>query len=139
MTKEDLRRFIAARKLGVLGYVSARGAPRSALVGIAVTPELEIVFDTVRNSRKYGDLIANPAASFVVGWEGEATVQLEGRAFVPAGTELARYQEIYFAAWPDGRDRLSWPGLVHFVVRPGWIRYSDFDQSPPVIEELMFS
>lgn len=136
MTKGELYKFIASNKLGVLGYLSPDGAPRSALVGIAVAPELEIVFDTVASSRKYASLLANPAASFAIGWSGEVTVQLEGRAFLPVGDELQRYQEIYFAAWPDGRDRLSWPGITHFVVRPSWIRYSDFDQRPPLIEEF---
>ena len=137
MTKAELRGFMASHKLGVLGYLSPRGEPRSALVGIAVTPELEIVFDTVSSSRKYGDLRANPAASFVIGWQGEVTVQLEGQAFQPTGTELARYQQVYFAAWPECRDHLSWPGIAYFVVRPQWIRYSDFDRRP-LIEEFVF-
>lgn len=136
MTKAELYNFMSSNKLGVLGYLAPDGAPRSALVGIAVTPELEIVFDTVASSRKYGSLVTNPAASFVIGWAGEVTVQLEGRAFLPAGDELRRYQEAYFSAWPDGQDRLSWPGITHFVVRPTWIRYSDFDQRPPLIEEF---
>ncbi len=114
MTKAELFDFMAAHKLGVLGYLSPQGTPRSALVGIAVTPELEIVFDTVSSSRKYGDLLANPAASFVIGWAGEVTVQLEGRAFQPTGAELARYQQIYFAAWPECRDHLNWPGIALF-------------------------
>lgn len=138
MTNAELFHFMTAHKLGVLGYLSPQGAPRAALVGIGVTTELEVVFDTVSSSRKYGDLLAHPAASFVIGWEGEVTVQLEGRAFQPTGAELARYQQAYFAAWPDGPDRLNWPGIAYFVVRPKWIRYSDFDQRPPLIEEFMF-
>ncbi len=138
MTKAELFDFMAAHKLGVLGYLSPQGTPCSALVGIGVTPELEIVFDTVSSSRKYGDLLANPAASFVIGWEGEVTVQLEGQAFQPTDAELARYQQIYFAAWPECRDHLNWPGIAYFVVRPQWIRYSDYDQRPPAIEEFSF-
>jgi hypothetical protein len=138
MTKADLFKFMAGHKLGVLGYLSLQGAPRSALVGIAVTPELEIIFDTVSSSRKYGDLRANPAASFVIGWAGEITVQYEGQAFQPTGAELARYQRVYFAAYPDGPDRMSWPGIAYFVVKPKWIRYSDYDQRPPLIEEFSF-
>jgi hypothetical protein len=75
-----------------------------------VTPELEIIFDTVASSRKYANLLANPAASFVIGWSGEVTVQFEGGAFQPRGAELAGYQQVYFAAWPECRDHLSWPG-----------------------------
>jgi hypothetical protein len=138
MTKAGVYEFMTAHKLGVLGYLSPRGEPRSALVGIAVTPELEIVFDTVSSSRKYGCLLSNPAASFVIGWAGEITVQFEGNAFQPEGADLVHYQEVYFAAWPDGPQRLSWPGIAYFVVRPRWIRHSDYDQRPPVIEEFTF-
>jgi hypothetical protein len=137
MTKADLFKFMAGHKLGVLGSISPDGAPQSALVGIAVTPELEIIFDTVASSRKYANLLANPAASFVIGWAGEITVQFEGVARKPEGAELARYQQIYFAAWPECRDHLSWPGIAYFVVQPKWIRYSDYDQRPPQIEEFV--
>jgi hypothetical protein len=140
MTESDLYAFIAKHKLGVLGTIGHAGAPQSALVGIAVTPQLEIVFDTVKSSRKYPNLIARPACSFVIGgWAaGEQTVQYEGDAEELKAPELERYREIYFQAWPDGPARLSWPGIVHFVVRPAWIRYSDFDQDPPLICEFAF-
>src|SRR5271168_3713565 len=138
MNKTDLFDFINSHKLGVLGTISPDGAPQSALVGIAVTPDLEIVFDTVKSSRKYRNLITNPVCSFSIGWTGEITVQFEGHAREPAGDELARCQAVYFKKWPDGPDRLSWPGLTHFVVRPKWIRYSDFDQRPPSIQEFTF-
>jgi pyridoxine/pyridoxamine 5'-phosphate oxidase len=136
MTEADLYSFIAQHRLGVLGTVGDAGWPQSALVGIAVTPELEIVFDTVKSSRKYSNLIARPACSFVVGWAGEQTVQFEGVAQQLEPPELERYQEVYFKAYPDGPARMSWPGIVYFVVRPKWIRYSDFDQNPPLIREF---
>jgi len=138
MTKADIYQFIAKQKLGVLGTVSSGGSPQSALVGIAVTPELEIIFDTVKSSRKFQNLISNSGCSFVVGWAGEVTVQYEGQASQPKGVALARYQQAYFARWPECRSHLSWPGITYFVVRPRWIRYSDFDQNPPFIEELTF-
>jgi pyridoxine/pyridoxamine 5'-phosphate oxidase len=138
MTKADVYEFLIKEKLGVLGSLSPEGQPQSALVGIAVTPDLEIVFDTVKSTRKYRNLTVNPAASFAVGWSGETTAQFEGEARELTGDDLARYQEVYFAAWPDGPTRLSWPGITYFVVRPRWIRYSDFNQNPPLIEEFTF-
>ncbi len=138
ITAEDIRSFVASQDLGVLSTVGPDGAPQSALVGIAVSSELEIVFDTVTSSRKYGNLIGNPKCSFVVGCAGEVTVQYEGEATEPRGDELMRYREIYFAKLPDGRDRLSWPGITHFVVRPRWIRYCDYNQRPPLIREFDF-
>lgn len=139
MTSADLFTFIARQKLGVLGTISPDGAPQSALVGIAVTKELEIIFDTLDSSRKYRNLMANPAASFAIGWEGEVTLQYEGAAIVPASDELRRYKQVYFAAWPDCRSHEDWAGIAYFVIRPRWIRYSDYDQRPPLIEEFLLN
>ncbi|HLN01142.1 MAG TPA: pyridoxamine 5'-phosphate oxidase family protein [Bryobacteraceae bacterium] len=140
MNEADVHSFLAKCKLGVLGTTGPRGAPQAALIGIAVTEKLEIVFDTVKSSRKYPNLIARHACSFVIGgWgAGEQTVQYEGEAEELKSPELERYQEIYFKAYLDGPARMSWPGIVYFVVRPTWIRYSDFDQNPPLIREFTF-
>jgi general stress protein 26 len=140
MTEADLYTFLSKHKLGILASVSDTATPQSALVGIAVTPQLEIIFDTTKDSRKYPNLIARPACSFVIGgWgTGEQTVQYEGIAEELKPPALARYQETYFAAWPDSLAHLSWPGIVYIVVRPTWIRYSDFDQRPPLIREFTF-
>jgi pyridoxine/pyridoxamine 5'-phosphate oxidase len=138
MTRAELFGFISGCKLAVLGSVSPEGLPQSALVGIAVSEELEIVFDTLNTTRKFRNLTANRRASFVIGWAGEKTVQFEGEAFLPESEELERYKRIYFRTWADGPTRQSWPGITYFVVRPRWIRYSDFDQRPPFVEEQLF-
>ena len=139
MDNAALYSFMARFRYGIVSSTSSVGNPQSALVGIATTPDLEIVFDTVKSSRKYSNLVARPSCSFVVGgWESEQTVQFEGIAMEPKGEELRRYQQAYFAAWPDGPSRMSWPGIAYFVVRPRWIRSSDFDQNPPLIEEKTF-
>jgi len=103
-------------RYGVVLSISGNGTPQSALVGIATTPSLEIIFDTVMTSRKYPNLIERSSCSFVVGWSGERTVQFEGFAEEPGGSELKRCQEIYFKAWPDGPARTSCPGIAYFVV-----------------------
>ncbi len=138
VTKSEVLEFIRGPKLGVLGTVSPDGAPQSSLVGIGVGDDLEVVFDTLKSTRKYRNLMANPACSFAIGWTGETTVQFEGEATEPGGDELARCQEVYFKKWPDGPNRLSWPGITYFVVRPKWIRYSDYDRNPPLIQEFSF-
>jgi pyridoxine/pyridoxamine 5'-phosphate oxidase len=138
VTHVDLFHFIAKSKVGVLSSIGASGTPQSALVGFAVTENLEIIFDTVKSSRKYGNLIARPECSFVFGWSGEQTMQYEGSVEELAGAPLRQYQELYFRVWPDGPARANWPGIVYFVVRPKWVRYSDFDQNPPLIQEFTF-
>ncbi len=138
MDPSDIYSFMAQFRYGVVSSMARNNAPQSALVGIATTPELEILFDTVKSSRKYANLVDRPFCSFVVGWGGEQTVQLEGEAFEPVGADLKRCQAAYFAVWPDGPARMNWPGIAYFIVRPRWLRYSDFDQSPPLIVEIDF-
>jgi hypothetical protein len=139
MNKSSLHTFMAEHRYGVVSSISSAGTPQSALVGIAVTDELEILFDTLRSTRKYRNLIARPACSVVLGFPGEKTLQLEGNAMEPDGAERTRYQEAYFLTWPDGRDRIGWTGMTYLGVRPTWIRFSDFDQRPPLIEEITIS
>jgi hypothetical protein len=138
MTAADLYSFISKHMLGVLSTTTEANTPQSALVGIAVTPELEIVFDTLKTTRKYPNLMGRPRCSFVIGWTGEQTVQYEGEAQEVHGSEQQRCHDVYFRVWPDGPTRLSWPGIVYFVVKPRWIRYSDFDTNPPLIREFTF-
>jgi hypothetical protein len=139
-TEADLYAFVAKNRYGILGTIGPTGAPQSALLGIAVTPRLEIIFDTVKTSRKYPNLVAHAACCFVIGgWgTGEQTVQYEGEAAELRSPDLERFQEVYFQVWPDGPARMSWPGIVYFVVRPRWIRFSDFDQNPPLLKEFVF-
>jgi nitroimidazol reductase NimA-like FMN-containing flavoprotein (pyridoxamine 5'-phosphate oxidase superfamily) len=84
MEKTELFAYLRGQCLGVLGTLSRDNEPQGALVGYAVTSDLEILFDTVRTSRKYGNMIANPRVSFTVGntvGKGdERTVQYEGIA-----------------------------------------------------------
>ena len=50
--------------------------------------------------------------------------------------DLRRFQDVYFTQWPECREHLKWPGIAYFVVHPHWLRYSDYDQTPPLIQEL---
>ena len=45
------------------------GAPQSALVGIAITPELEIIFDAVEKSRKFANIARDARVAFLIGWQ----------------------------------------------------------------------
>ncbi|HEX9105698.1 MAG TPA: pyridoxamine 5'-phosphate oxidase family protein [Longimicrobiales bacterium] len=136
MDKSELFDFMSRQRLAVVSSLGPDGTPQSALVDVAVTPELEIVFDTLSTTRKHANLTARPRCSVVLGWSGEQTVQLEGVAALLEGEELERCRDAYFAALPNAPARVGWPGIAYFVVRPRWIRFSDFEQSPPLIMEL---
>ena len=124
--------------MAVVSTVSDKCKPEAAVAGIAVTENLEIIFDTVDTTRKYGNMLHCPDVALVIGWDGEKTVQYEGVARLVEGKDAEQYKEIYYGVYPDGRERAeTWPGLVYFVVQPRWIRYSDFS-GPVTIEEMTF-
>jgi general stress protein 26 len=129
MTKEFLYNFIKQHNLAVISTLSEDNKPEAALVGFAISKDLEIVFDTVKTSRKYKNLLQNRNVAVVIGWDNETTVQYEGIATELNGAEAEYYKEIYFEIYPDGRERAkTWPHIVHFKITPKWIRYSDFNE-----------
>jgi len=137
--KDLIYQLITQNKLAVVSTIGKDGKPESALVGIAVSTNLEIIFDTIKTSRKYHNILADKHVAMVVGWDNETTLQYEGEAEVLSNDNVAEnYKQIYYAAWPDGRERAeTWPGLVHIKVTPKWVRYSNFNE-PVVVEEIMF-
>jgi general stress protein 26 len=138
MNVEDVFRFMDGERLAVLATVSENGQPEAALMGFAVTPGLEIVFDTVKSSRKYPNLQKNPRVAWVIGCTTEATLQYEGVAEELSGAQLAEYKKTYFAKFPDGPEREKWPGITYFVVRPKWVRYCNYNPGTRRIEEQRF-
>ena len=139
VSPQALLEFMRLHRLAVQASVSAAGVPQAALVGYAVTDQFEIVFDTIQTTRKAQNLRLRPHVALVIGgWvpDDERTVQYEGEADEPSGAELHRLKQAYFAAYPDGPTRASWPGLIYVRVRPRWVRYSDYNQDPPIIVEF---
>jgi general stress protein 26 len=135
---EEVFQFMNKERLAVLATVAEDGSPEAALMGFAVTPKLEMVFDTVKTARKYPNLKKNPRVAWVIGCTTETTVQYEGIAEELAGEDLAKYKKTYFAAFPEGPARQTWPGITYFVVRPKWVRYCDYEPSRRRIVEKQF-
>ncbi len=141
MNPPALLSFMRSHRWAIEATASHGHAPQAAIIGIAVTEHLEVVFDTLATSRKAANLHANPQIALVVGGWNDSdprTVQYEGIADFPAGAELERLKQIYFQAFPDGPTRLSWPGITYVRVRPRWVRLSDFTTEPPTITEHAF-
>jgi Pyridoxamine 5'-phosphate oxidase len=133
--------FIRAHRWAIAATSSVGGAPQAAIIGVAVSDKLELVFDTLASSRKATNLRANPRVALVIGGWNDAeprTLQYEGDADFPVGVDLEKLRQIYFAAFPDGPTRLSWPGITYVRVEPRWVRFSDFTVEPPAITEQEF-
>ena len=139
MTRSQVLEFLREHSLAVQASVSPSGAPQAAVVGFVASDNFELFFDTLHVTRKMYNLRHNPRIAFVIGgWAAgdERTVQYEGVADEPVGTELERLKQLYFARFPDGPARQTWPGLVYVRARPIWLRYSDFNRAPPEIVEF---
>jgi uncharacterized protein YhbP (UPF0306 family) len=139
MNSAVLLEFIRKHRVAVQASVSPATSPQAAVIGIAVSDRFEIVFDTIETTRKAEYLRRNSKVALVIGGleEGdERTVQFEGEADEPTGTELERLKAVYYSTYPDGPDRANWPGLIYVRVRPTWVRYSDYNVNPPQIIEF---
>jgi general stress protein 26 len=134
--KRELRAYMQSHKLAVAATSGADGGPQSALVGVAVTPSLEVVFDTLSTSRKHANLRRDPRIAVTFSGPDEQTLQYEGLAFPVSvtGAEDEFYREVYYEAWPEGRRHLDWPHLAYWRVTPRWARYSDYAQGPLIFE-----
>jgi hypothetical protein len=139
MTRIELLRLMRAERHASVASVSATGAAQAALVGVAVSDDFEIFFDTIDTTRKAVNLRARPRAAVVLGSvapDAKVTVQLEGAADEPRGTDLERLKELYFERFLDGPTRQAWKGLIYMRIRPTWLRVSDYSADPPNIIEL---
>jgi PPOX class probable F420-dependent enzyme len=134
MDRAHLLAFLRRHRYAVQATTSVDGAPQAAVIGIAVTDQLEVVFDTLGATRKAQNLRRDPRIALVVGWDEDQTVQLEGVADEPQGEELLRLKDAYFGVFADGPERQHWPGITYFRVKPRWARYSDFRAGGGIVE-----
>lgn len=136
LSRAGLLTFLREHRYGALGTRADDGSPQVALMGLAVTDDFEFVFDTLATTRKVANLRRDARCALTFGSTGGAdhrTLQVEGLADELHGAELERLKQSYFAAFPQGRERASWPGLTYWRVRPHWARYSDFGATPPLV------
>jgi hypothetical protein len=134
--KAELLEYMRGHRVAVVSSIGVNREPQSALVGIAVSPFCEVVFDTVMDSRKHANLLRDPRASIVFSGPAEQTLQLEGiaKSIAVVGTQDAELRSLYYEVWPDGRHRLNWPNLAYWCIIPRWARYSDFGGGPLIQE-----
>lgn len=139
ISRRELLAFMGQELYAIEASVNEDGGPQAAIVGVVVSEQLEVFFDTLASSRKSRNLRKRPDAALVLGptAAGSAwTVQVEGPADEPTGDDLARLLRLYLARFPDGRERQQMPDITYWRVRPAWIRFSDFSVAPPRTVEV---
>src|SRR4051812_41035711 len=114
--KPEMLAYMRGHRLAVIATIGSDGGPQSALVGVGITPTLEIVFDTLSTTRKHANLERDSRIAVTFSGPGEQTLQYEGLA-VPVSVSGAKdegYRQAYYEAWPEGRQHMRWPSLVYW-------------------------
>src|SRR3989339_545686 len=128
--------FIKRNKLAVISTITSSNLPESAVIEFCQTDNLEVIFDTLKTSRKYKNLQKNTNVALVIGWDDDITIQYEGIAEELQGKPLDDHKKIYFAKSSRAKKWESNPDISYFLVKPKWIRYSDLNKSPWEIFEV---
>ena len=99
------------------------------------TDQLEIIFGTFRDTRKYENLKKNPNVSFVISW-GDVTVQYEGIVEEALGDQFELCRDIHLAKNPESKKYTFDNRQRFFKAKPQWIRYSNFSFDPERVFEM---
>jgi pyridoxine/pyridoxamine 5'-phosphate oxidase len=135
--QKEIYDFMKPCRQGVVSTVSPNGTPEAAFVNLVTMPDLSVIFETLNTTRKYGNLRREPRVALVMGWGGDKTLQIEGRAEELFDSGLGDFKKAYYAALPENSGHEGWPGLTYIRVLPSWIRLSNYG-SPWKVEEFDF-
>ncbi|MGN6239437.1 MAG: pyridoxamine 5'-phosphate oxidase family protein [Cellulosimicrobium cellulans] len=133
MDREAFVRYVRSQGWGVVASLGAEGAPQAAFLAVAATGAGELVFDARATSRKVANLARDPRVAVTVGGTDGTTLQCEGVADVPVGTDRDRCAAAYAAAFPQFAGSLADEGIVLLRVVLAWARYGDFRDGGSVL------
>lgn len=113
-------------------------SPQSATVGFSIDDNLNILIGTKSNTRKARNIKLNPNVSLVIGFEGKVTVQIEGKAQEISREELGERLTLHFEKVPGSKKFLNDELQVYYLIKPNWLRFTNFNETQPVIEITEF-
>ena len=126
--KQTVLDFVKGLDLGAIATSNSQTGPEVALVNFAMTDELELVFETIQDTRKCINLRNDPRVAFMA-WRGDQTLQYEGLADELRDGERSEPLDVYFRDVPSALSHRGWPGLIYMRVRPRWLRLSRYGES----------
>ncbi|RJQ35898.1 pyridoxamine 5'-phosphate oxidase family protein [Candidatus Microgenomates bacterium] len=130
--------FVKKHKIAVFSTVNEKCKPESAIMEFGETENLELIFDTFYNSRKYKNLQTNKNMAVVIGGEEDVTVQYEGEAKELTPDEVGKYKKYFFAKLPEAQKWEKQEGIAYFKIIPKWIRYLNTNKDPWETFEITF-
>ncbi len=140
--KDTVLDFLRMQSMATISTVAKNSnQPESALVAFTQTEDLEIVFESFVETRKWSNIQSNPHVAMVIGrgLDEHITVQYEGVASLISDQEKEKYIQLFLDKdTPCTEQFLRDPRSRLYKVSPTWIRYSDYTKNQPNIVELDF-
>jgi general stress protein 26 len=127
--KATIFNFLKNTKIAVMAtHSNDRPYPESAVITLSETPDLHIIINSSKYSRKNKNILENNKVSVAVGfdWNTMQTVQIEGNAHIL--TDEGRISQIIDHHFDRNPHLLGYRGKEdrEFIeVVPKWIRYND--------------
>lgn len=138
--RQTILDFLRANPVGTISSIGIDdGWPQSALVAFAELNDLSLIFETFYDSRKYRNLLADDRISFTIGWDlsSKITLQYQGSATPAPDDKITHYRDIFLHKDTPCTEQFLLDSRVRlFVVKPTWIRYSDYGAAAPHIIEV---
>lgn len=139
MSLQAADQFLKDNITCVIATVSEDNQPEAATVGISHDEDWTLLVSTNKKSRKYSNLMKNPKVALTVGFEGHVTLQIEGLAEeVETKTITERIQK-HLDKIPQAKPFANDEGQAWFVIKPTWLRFTDYWSKPPIFETKDFS
>src|SRR5262249_15124611 len=110
--KRTILEFLRKHTLAVIATCHRNGTPEAAAIDFSVRDNLESVFDTIKETRKFNNLAERPGVAFVVGWNDNITVQYEGEATRVPAEDIEQYQESHLNSVPAEREFIKRGAVV---------------------------
>ncbi len=123
--KRDTRDMLSSQQLGVLATYGSE-YPYTTIVGFVATDDLRhIVFATFRDTRKYGNIQANPRASMLIDSRSNRVEDFsDAQALTILGTaeelcedEKHDFTSLYLQRYPHLRDFISDPNCALMKIK----------------------
>ncbi len=142
MTQDQEQKIINLldkNEFGVIATNCSGRAPESAVVAVSnTTSDLQIIFGTFKASRKYANILTDNKVSLAVGWDNQTkqTMQIEGLATEVSPEQRGEIEDIHCKKNPSSERFRGNLQQSYFLIKPTWIRYSDYSVSPQEVWEV---
>lgn len=129
--------FLKENETCVLATVTKDGTPQAATVGYSVGEDFSFLIGTNKSTRKYQNLKNNNRVALVVGIAGSKTVQIEGLAKELELTD--KLVEVHLNKLPSAVKFKIQPGQTYFLIKPNWLRFTDYSAKQQFFETKDFA